>query len=269
MSCSYSTLEDAWETPRDRFRSSRKERRNQHYEDISPSPSLSPGYRTDTTGSDGGNTIVIGSNGNDTDTDEGYESPGDRSVLISKPGALPRPMSENIVIGNVPISFGGRGSPVSMLDEDDYVSDSGESAMVSRSASPVVSITRDMPGLPSGTIHPHPRPLRAQGLPGSPGTREVGKGEVAGSSEKKIMRHILRIRDDVREMLRSQGPAGSQTVSEFPFIETGLFITVGLFVLLAMQMMVNLRSSSGLQDVASGAIENIKRLTSRSARSVR
>ena len=223
MSCSYSTLEDAWETPRDRYRSSRTKHTRR---DVSLSS-------TPSSGSEGAQTLVMGS-------EEGYESSslGERDVIISRPGSRSPSVSQSTSIQGVK-SFvtSERGSPVSSLDEDDYVSDSGESLMMSRSASvspsPDASIPEDLPGFPSGSNPPRPRPLRTPGLPGAP-----------GSSDKKMMRQILRIRDDVREMLRSQGtPSDSHEniLHSFPFMETGLFIAVGLFVLLAMQMMVRLR----------------------------
>jgi hypothetical protein len=82
-----------------------------------------------------------------------------------------------------------------------------------------------------------------------------------------MMRQILRIRDDVREMLQSQGASGgnhSNVLQSFPFMETGLFIAVGLFVLLAMQMMVRIRPSavvdagSNIGTTASNLIKNIR-----------
>ena len=56
-----------------------------------------------------------------------------------------------------------------------------------------------------------------------------------------MMRQILRIRDDVREMLQTRHgeTTNRNTLNSFPFMETGLFIAVGLFVLLAMKMMVH------------------------------
>lgn len=228
MICSYSSLEDAWDTPRDRYRSSRKDHRRR---DVSPS--LTP-----SSSSEGAQTIVIG-------TDEGYESsvPGDRDVIIARPGSR-SPSASQSVMDSRPFVTSGRGSPVSFLDEDDYASDSGESVMMSRSASPspAGSIPEDLPGFPSGSNPPRTRPLRTPGLPGAPGSPRMLQPE--GTTDKKMMRQILRIRDDVREMLQSQGTSGGNNANilqSFPFMETGLFIAIGLFVLLAMQMMVQLR----------------------------
>ena len=237
MSCSYSSLEDAWETPRDRYRSSRRD----------VSPSVTSSYR-----SDSAQTLVIG-------TDEGYESsvPGDRDVIISRPGSRSPSVSQSVsVMDSRPFVTSGRGSPVSFLDEDDYASDSGESVMMSRAASvspsPPAKIPTNLPGLPPGSNPSKSRPMRTPGLPGAPGSPRITHREVP--SDKKMMRQILRIRDDVREMLQSQGSSGgnnqSNILQSFPFIETGLFIAVGLFVLLAMQMMIRIRPS-GVADPVS------------------
>lgn len=235
MSCSYSTLEDAWETPRDRYRSSRKTRR-----EISPSPSPS-------TSSDGANTLVIG-------TDEGYESsvPGKRDVIISRSPS--ESQSTGSMVDSQPVVTSGRGSPVSFLDEDDYVSDSGNSAMMSRSVSPSPSIPNDLPGLPPGSNPPQQRPPRT-----SPASYK------GNTTDKKMMRQILRIRDDVREMLQVNGTKSTtneNVLQSFPFVETGLFIAIGLFVLLAMQMMIRIRPSPGIHTgfgtTASDMIKNIR-----------
>jgi len=257
MICSYSSLEDAWDTPRDRYRSSRKDHRRR---DVSPS--LTP-----SSSSEGAQTLVIGS-------DEGYESsvPGDRDVIIARPGSRSPSVSQSMsVMDSRSFVTSGRGSPVSFLDEDDYASDSGESVMMSRSASaspsPSASIPRDLPGFPSGSNPPQSRPLRTPGLPGAPGSPRMLQPE--GTTDKKMMRQILRIRDDVREMLQSQGSYSGNNANilqSFPFMETGLFIAIGLFVLLAMQMMVQLRPVvSGVVDAgtsigttATDMIKNIR-----------
>ena len=220
------------------------------------SPSLTP-----SSGSESAQTLVIGA-------DEGYESsvPGDRDVIIARPGSRSPSVSMS-VMDSRPFVTSEKGSPVSFLDEDDYVSDSGESAMMSRSASPSASIPEDLPGFPSGDNPPQPRPLRTPGLPGAPGSSRMQRPD--GNSDKKMMRQILRIRDDVREMLQSQGSSAgnhSNILQSFPFMETGLFIAVGLFVLLAMQMMVRLRpivpdvsmAGSGIGNVANNMIKNIR-----------
>lgn len=252
MSCSYSTLEDAWDTPRDRYRSSRKDHHKRRDVSLSPTPS---------SGSEGAQTLVIGA-------DEGYESsvPGDRDVIISRPGSRSPSVSQSVsVMDSRPFVTSGRGSPVSLLDEDDYVSDSGESVMMSRSASvspsPAASIPEDLPGFPSGTNPPRPRPMRT---PGDSGMRRQPGGN---NTDKTMMRQILRIRDDVREMLQSkESSSGSNVLQSFPFMETGLFIAVGLFILLAMQMMVRLRpivpdvttAGSSIGNVANDMIKNIR-----------
>jgi hypothetical protein len=57
--------------------------------------------------------------------------------------------------------------------------------------------------------------------------------------ESKIIRHILRVHEDIKAAMRSKDEDDTPS-QRFPIIETGLFISVGLFVLIVMNMMLRM-----------------------------
>lgn len=123
-----------------------------------------------------------------------------------------------------------------------YFTDSNTTS--SMSASPVSVLHED--DFKPEEIVKKPKPVHAS-VPGP-------------SDNHKIMRHILRIRDDVRQMLRDRDTGSHSEETTFPLIEIGLFIAVGLFILISMQMMIHLK-----HDVFS-SVEPIIRETGRNVR---
>lgn len=124
----------------------------------------------------------------------------------------------------------GVGSPITALDEDDF--DPRGSIEATKT-----EFVNSLPGRPVQSSQTQ-QPQQFVGASSSI------SGVNGGGKEEKMMRHILRIQDDVREMLRNGGKGGSEGDNEkeyrFPFVETGLFLSVGLFVLLAMNVMLRM-----------------------------
>jgi hypothetical protein len=82
-----------------------------------------------------------------------------------------------------------------------------------------------------------PGVLPGQSLPTSGSVSPVGTGSRNGE-DSRIIKQILRIRDDIKAALQSKDDDNS--TNRFPIVETGLFISVGLFVLIVMNMMLKM-----------------------------
>jgi len=162
---------------------------------------------------------------------ESFYMDDDRSLSPSP--SPPPPLRQNYNHREVGgIVTRGVGSPITALDEDDF--DPRGSIEANKT-----EFVNSLPGRPVQSSQTQ----QAQQIVGASSSISgvIGGG---GGKDEKMMRHILRIQDDVREMLRNGGKGGSECDTEkeyrFPFVETGLFLSVGLFVLLAMNLMLRM-----------------------------
>jgi cell division protein FtsX len=83
-------------------------------------------------------------------------------------------------------------------------------------------------------------------VPGTPGTlpglalpTAVSVSPAGKKEESKIIRHILRVHEDIKAAMKAKDDDDTPS-QRFPIIETGLFISVGLFVLIVMNMMLRM-----------------------------
>jgi hypothetical protein len=160
---------------------------------------------------------------------ESFYSDDEQSASPS-PYVSPSPSPSQNTIASNPREYRGiitrgRGSPITALDEDDFNPQQGQ-----------VDFVKSLPGRP-----PQSYTQATAQVVGSSMISGIGGGQ---GKEEKMMRHILRIQDDVREMLKNGGSRTGDSSQEkeyrFPFVETGLFLSVGLFVLLAMNLMLRM-----------------------------
>jgi len=142
------------------------------------------------------------------------------TLVISKP-SIDFVASRDYVAS--PSSYSGWGSPVSSNTRS---SSPVPSSVSSVESSVLLNEPIPVPGTP-GTL-----PGRA--LPAALSTSPAGTKE-----ESKIIRHILKVHEDIKAAIRSKDDDDS-TNQRFPIIETGLFISVGLFVLIVMNMMLRM-----------------------------
>ena len=214
MSYSFANLDEAWKQPSAKY--GRKSRR------ITPSPS--------------NDTIVFSEDGRSSR--ESFTPSPSFDSFQSSQSFTPSPSSQSFTPSPSPspeisrpmmnprgyggIVSGGIGAPVEALDRDDFIT---------------MSLPGSLPGAQPGTSSMGSRIV--------PGSNTVSAASLvtppASNKEDKILRHVLRIQDDVREMLKNGGSSTESSSSTgFPFVETGLFISVGLFVLLSMNMMLKM-----------------------------
>jgi hypothetical protein len=115
-----------------------------------------------------------------------------------------------------PSSYSGLGSPISTSSDSRSQSPSPSNSSIESSV--LLNERLPEPGTP-GTL---------------PGLSLSGKKE-----ESKIIRHILRVHEDIKAAMKSKDDEDTAS-QRFPIIETGLFISVGLFVLIVMNMMLRM-----------------------------
>jgi hypothetical protein len=147
-----------------------------------------------------------------TDTTSTFSN---ETLVISKP---------NIDYVVSPNSYSGWGSPIS--------SDS-------RSSSPTPS---SVSSIESSVLlnEPTPPPLGTPGtLPGRALPTATSVSPAGTKEESRIIKHILRVHEDIKAAMKPK--EDDENINQrFPIIETGLFISVGLFVLIVMNMMLRM-----------------------------
>lgn len=154
-----------------------------------------------------------------------------QTLVISKPNMAPTMTPENLVATRdyvvSPSSYSGWGSPVSFSSDSRSSSPSPSNTSMSSVESSVLLNERiPEPGTP-GT-------LPGLSLPSMMSVSPPGKKE-----ESKIIRHILRVHEDIKAAMKAKDDDDAPS-QRFPIIETGLFISVGLFVLIVMNMMLRM-----------------------------
>ena len=217
MSYSYASIDEVWKNP-----PSMSQRKRRH-QDREPSPSPSQSVI-----SSNNETIIISG-----ENDSNFKSYKPRNVIISRSpsqsSSYTSSMTSEPMTGEMSqysdsetdsIVYSGRGSPVASLDIDDY-----DPKNVYEKET-TVQFVNSLPGNPRDTQN-------------TTKTMVDDKQTINKLNDKKMLRHILRIQDDVREMLRKNTQSNDSSPS-FPIVETGLFLAVGLFVLLAMNMMLKM-----------------------------
>lgn len=112
-------------------------------------------------------------------------------------------------------------SPISVLDTDDYDSER-DTVMTHDSRSP----SRIPEHLNRRSVSPSPSPSVASSAPPPP-----------PEQNREVMKHILKIHRDIQKIMKEDPDEES---SDFPILQMGLFFSVGLFVLLAMNMMLQM-----------------------------
>lgn len=77
-----------------------------------------------------------------------------------------------------------------------------------------------------------PSPSRSPSPPGPSSSTSS-----SGQENREVMRQILRIQKDIKKLMNEEPDTPEE---DFPVIETALFISVGLFILVAMNMMLRM-----------------------------
>lgn len=157
-----------------------------------------------------------------------------QTLVISKPNMTSAMAPENLVATRdyvvspspsvSPSSYSGWGSPIS-------------NSLDSRSSSPSPSAS----SIESSVLLNEriPEPGTPGTLPGLSLPSMMSVSPPEKKEESKIIRHILRVHEDIKAAMKSKDEDDTQS-QRFPIIETGLFISVGLFVLIVMNMMLRM-----------------------------
>lgn len=157
--------------------------------------------------------------------DEAYEDPDDPGYSSGDRSRSQSQMSnETFVIGRSrsPSVLSGVSSPISSLDTDDYESDR-------ESVKPHESRTPER--IPDHLLKTQVHNKLAQ--------KKKSKVNIfEKETDPMVMKHILRIQRDLQKIIKDDD--GHDEPREFPVVEMGLFVSVGLFVLLAMNMMLQM-----------------------------
>lgn len=149
---------------------------------------------------------------NDADTSSTTSSNHTLVIGQSKARAVSTSVSESRSVSPSPSYLSDRASPVSSLDSDDFDYD----AETRFPRTHEFRIPEETPSNVAG------RPLIPVPVPGT-------------MTDKKMMKHILKIQNDIDKILNEE----PQT-TRFPLIETGLFISIGVFLLIVMNMMLKM-----------------------------